>query len=592
MQKLTLNTHDLIADNIEQLKSLFPEAFVEGKVDFDMLRTLLGDAVEKDKERFGLSWPGKQDAIKMALVQNSGTLRPKKEESKDWDTTGNLFIEGDNLEVLRVLLETYRGKVKMIYIDPPYNTGNDFVYKDDFADNVASYKEKAGENMKSNAATAGRYHSNWLSMMYPRLKLAKEFLKDDGAIFVSIDDNECKNLRSMMDEIFGEENWAATFAWRKTDNQPNIGNVARVKEYIVCYSHSIKCLRLNKMRLTDRAKREYRYEDTNGIFRRTILLDKTRGRHYYDLKTPTGKILGGPWMIRLEEFLELEKDNQIYWTRGGEEQPYGKLHLSNSEGQITNDFLGIEYGTNQQGSLECEELFGSRVFDFPKPVSLIKHFATVATSDNDIILDFFAGSGTTAQATLELNIEDSANRKFILIQLPEITPEAGEARKAGFKTIADITKERIRRAGEKIKKENTEKPLDVGFKVFTLDTSNLAQWDEKTRDLQNSLLNYTQGIKTDRAPEDVLYEVLLKYGIDLTTPIATESINGKQVYNVGEGYLLVCLEKDVDLATIEAIAAKKPSRVVFLDKGFADDVVKLNAEQTLKKAGVEDLRVL
>lgn len=618
MKKLDLKTHDLIADNLEGLKELFPEAFAEGKIDFDALRLLLGDNVEKEKERFGLSWPGKQDAIKMALVQNTGTLRPKKEESKDWDTTGNLFIEGDNLEVLRVLLETYRGKVKMIYIDPPYNTGNDFVYKDDFADNVTSYKEKADENMKSNAATAGRYHSNWLSMMYPRLKLAKELLKDEGVIFVSIDDNEVHHLKDAMNEIFGEENFIAQIIWeKKYTTSNNIEGISATHEYVLVYAERIDMLgqAIKRFKFSEEARARYSNPDNDprGDWRDSSYHGPKSPLERPNLSYPIINPFTGEEILPKEKSWAFEKsvydqhvkEKKLWWGKNNSyREPRVKVFLSEVEGGIVPRTLWDyeSFGTTSVGRSDLREVFGlgetGAIFDNPKPVLLIEKMVELATDGGDLVLDFFAGSGTTAHAVMQLNASDEGARKFILVQIAEPTPEGGDARKAGYTTIAGITKERIRRAGEKVKTDFAEKLasreslFDIGFKVFALDTSNLSQWDEKTNDLQGNLLQHIQGVKVDRTQDDLLYEILLKYGIDLTTPIVTETINGKRIYNVGEGYLLVCLEEGVDLKTIEIIAAKKPTRVVFLDKSFKDDIVKLNAEQTLKKAGVEDLRVL
>ena len=331
---------------------------------------------ESSNERYSLTWNGKSRARQIAQEVSTGTLRPAKEESKNWDNTENIYIEGDNLEVLKLLQKSYHGKVKMIYIDPPYNTGKDFVYKDNFRDNIENYKEitgqinKEGIKLTTNTETNGRYHSDWLNMMYPRLKLARNLLTDDGVIFISIDDNEQENLKKICDEIFGEENFVAQIAWRKSDNQANIGNIARVKEYILSYSKNDKLFYLNKMELTEKAKKEYRYKDDRGFFRRSILLDKTRGRYKYDLKTPTGKILSGPWMKSKEDIEKMSNEGMIYWTTGGEEQPYGKIYLDESDGQIPNDFIGIEYGSNQEASLELEKLMQSRYFDFPKSVTL------------------------------------------------------------------------------------------------------------------------------------------------------------------------------------------------------------------------------
>ena len=378
MEKLDGTSMNLVQENAKKLKEIFPEIFAEDKIDFDLLEQICcGGGVQKledSKERYSLTWNGKARARQIAQEVSTGTLRPAKEESKNWDNTENIYIEGDNLEVLKLLQKSYHGKIKMIYIDPPYNTGKDFVYKDNFRANIENYKKVTGQvseegtKLTTNTDTDGRYHSNWLNMMYPRLKLARNLLTDDGVIFISIDDNEQANLKKLCDEIFGEENFVAQIAWRKSDNQANIGNIARVKEYILSYSKNDKLFYLNKMELTEKAKKEYRYKDDRGFFRRSILLHKTRGRYKYDLKTPTGKILSGPWMKSKEDIEKMSNEGMIYWTTGGEEQPYGKIYLDESDGQIPNDFIGIEYGSNQEASLELEKLMQSRYFDFPKSV--------------------------------------------------------------------------------------------------------------------------------------------------------------------------------------------------------------------------------
>ncbi|QNE69417.1 site-specific DNA-methyltransferase [Fusobacterium hwasookii] len=495
----------------------------------------------------------------------------------------------------------------MIYIDPPYNTGKDFVYKDNFRANIENYKKVTGQvseegtKLTTNTDTDGRYHSNWLNMMYPRLKLARNLLTDDGVIFISIDDNEQANLKKICDEIFGEENFVAQIAWRKSDNQANIGNIARVKEYILSYSKNDKLFYLNKMKLTEKAKKEYRYKDDRGFFRRSILLHKTRGRYKYDLKTPTGKILSGPWMKSKEDIEKMSNEGMIYWTTGGEEQPYGKIYLDESDGQIPNDFIGIEYGSNQEASLELEKLMQSRYFDFPKSVTLLKHLAKIGSNLDNYILDFFSGSATTAHSVIQLNAEDGGNRKYIMVQLPELCDEDSEAYKAGYKNICEIGKERIRRAGEKIKSdeslplENRER-LDIGFKVFKLDSSNIKEWDTKTEDLQQTLLDSMENIKSDRNSLDVLYEILLKYGLDLNIPIE----ENKDFYSIGGGSLLVSLNKEINDEVINSIYEEYKklleidkefkTTVILRDNSFKNDVDKTNAIKKLEQVGINEIR--
>ena len=607
MEKLSGTSMNLVQENIKKLKEIFPEIFIEGKIDFDVLKEIFGGKIESSKERYSLNWNGKSKARQIAQEVSTGTLRPAKEESKNWDNTENIYIEGDNLEVLKLLQKSYHGKIKMIYIDPPYNTGKDFVYKDNFTDNIENYKEitgqinKEGIKLTTNTETNGRYHSDWLNMMYPRLKLARNLLTDDGVIFISIDDNEQANLKKICDEIFGEENFVAQIAWRKSDNQANIGNIARVKEYILSYSKNDKLFYLNKMELTEKAKKEYRYKDDRGFFRRSILLDKTRGRYKYDLKTPTGKILSGPWMKSKEDIEKMSNEGMIYWTTGGEEQPYGKIYLDESDGQIPNDFIGIEYGSNQEASLELEKLMQSRYFDFPKSVTLLKHLAKIGSNLDNYILDFFSGSATTAHSVIQLNAEDGGNRKYIMVQLPELCDEDSEAYKAGYKNICEIGKERIRRAGEKIKSdeslplENREK-LDIGFKVFKLDSSNIKEWDTNTEDLQQTLLDSMENIKSDRSSLDVLYEILLKYGLDLNIPIE----ENKNFYSIGGGSLLVSLDKEINDEVINSICEvyKKlleidkdfKTTVILRDNSFKDDVDKTNAIKKLEQVGINEIR--
>ena len=611
MEKLDGTSMNLVQENIKKLKEIFPEIFIEGRIDFDLLMQICcGGGVQDldtSKERYSLTWNGKSKARQIAQEVSTGTLRPSKEESKNWDNTENIYIEGDNLEVLKLLQKSYHGKIKMIYIDPPYNTGKDFVYKDNFKDNIENYKKVTGQvseegtKLTTNTETNGRYHSDWLNMMYPRLKLARNLLTDDGVIFISIDDNEQANLKKICDEIFGEENFVAQIAWRKSDNQANIGNIARVKEYILSYSKNDKLFYLNKMELTEKAKKEYRYKDDRGFFRRSILLHKTRGRYKYDLKTPTGKILSGPWMKSKEDIEKMSNEGMIYWTTGGEEQPYGKIYLDESDGQIPNDFIGIEYGSNQEASLELEKLMQSRYFDFPKSVTLLKHLAKIGSNLDNYILDFFSGSSTTAHSVIQLNAEDGGNRKYIMVQLPEACKEDSEAYKAGYKNICEIGKERIRRAGEKIKSdeslplENREK-LDIGFKVFKLDSSNIKEWDTNTEDLQQTLLDSMESIKSDRNSLDVLYEILLKYGLDLNIPIE----ENKDFYSIGGGSLLVSLNKEINDEVINSICKEYrnlleidkdfKTTVILRDNSFKNDVDKTNAIKKLEQVGISEIR--
>ncbi len=599
MEKMSGESLDIVADNIVKLKQIFPEVFNEDKVDFEKLEQVLGEYKDTVDERYSFTWPGKSQAIRITQTPSTGTLRPCKEESVNWDDTENLYIEGDNLEVLKLLQKSYYGKVKMIYIDPPYNTGNDFVYKDDFKDNVSNYLKVTGQiddegNMiGTNSDVSGRYHSNWLNMMYPRLKLARNLLKINGCIFISIDDNEVSNLKTILDELYGEENFIAQFTWRRTDNQANIGSIARVKEYILCYCKNKSEFKFNKLPLSEKAQREYSYEDEKGKFRRKNIIDKSRGKKYYKIITPSGEILEGPWMIDEEEFKNLDKEGRIYWASG--RMPYGKKYLHEAEGQIVSDLLMNEFGTNQRAATEINELFGYRIFDFSKPTTLIQTFCSLIMDKEDICLDFFSGAATTAHALMKNNLLDGGKRKFIMVQIPEKTSSSSIPFKNGFRNICEIGKERIRRSGNIINNEDIS--VDTGFKVFNLDSSNIKSWDpSQSASIENQLYNMVNNIKEDRSEEDILYEILLKYGVDLNAPIEEKVIEGKKVYSIGFGAIIACLADNITLEITEGIGALKEElepgicRVVFKDKGFTSDSVKTNAIQILKRYDIHEVK--
>ena len=558
-------------------------------VNFELLKQMLSDEVIDGDEAYEFTWVGKKAAIVEANKPIRKTLRPCPEESVNWDNTENLYIEGDNLEVLKLLQESYLGKVKMIYIDPPYNTGNDFIYNDDFKMTGEEYRDETGEvdesgnRMFKNTDSNGRFHSDWCSMIYSRLMLARNLLSDDGVIFISIDDNEQENLKKCCNEVFGEENFVFQIAWRRTDNQPNIGNIARVKEYIYCYSKNTTKFQFGKLPLTDKAKNEYRYSDEKGVFRRAILLDKTRGRHSYEIRTKSGKILNGPWMKTEEEFKRLDAEGLVYWTNGGDEQPYGKIYLDEKKGQIPNDFWGIEFGTNQRASAEVEKLFNKRYFDFPKPVSLISNLIRLGADKESVILDFFSGSATTAHAVMQLNTEDGGNRKFIMVQLPEKTDEKSEAYKAGYKNICEIGKERIRRAAKKLHEDTPGAKFDDGFRVLKLDDSNM-------NDVYYSPADYSQGflsqlesnIKSDRTDLDLLFGCLLEWGLSLSLSYGSEQIDGCTVHNYNEGDLIACFDENIPDSVIREIAKKQPLRAVFRDSSFANSPSKINVGEIFK----------
>jgi adenine-specific DNA-methyltransferase len=634
MQVLDGKTKDLVAENVQELKKIFPEIFTEGKIDIEKLLLVLGENIEKSQERYEFTWNGKTQAIKLAQKQSTGTLRPAKEESKNWETTKNLYIEGDNLEVLRLLQKAYHKKVKMIYIDPPYNTGNDFVYRDDFRDNIKNYKEITGQTMRSNAETSGRYHTDWLNMMYPRLKLAKNFLSDDGVIFVSIDEHEIANLRPLLSEIFGEENWIADLVWQgssKNDEQ----FFAICHEYILVYAKNRDSLGMNgkweepkegildiyeaseqiktkypndyeKQTLelkawysslpTNHPAKEhshYSWVDHRGIYFAGDLSGPRFGQYRYDVIHPkTGRVCKEPtrgWVYPEKVMKEKIAEELVHFGVDETTVPCRKTYLKDHETMRPRTVI---YKDGRAASGVVSNLFGApKIFPNPKDHEILSKLIEMATGEDDIIMDFFAGSCSTAHAILQLN-SDGGNRRMILVQLPEPTSEDSEAYKAGYSNICEIGKERIRRAGEKIVSDTGKTDLDIGFKVFKLDSSNLKAWDSETDDIIGDILDLTNPIKEDRSQEDVLYEIMLKYGIDLTMPIEEIEIKGKRVASVGLGYMLVCLENNLTLDVIEEIAKMKPSRAVFSDSGFLDDNVKTNAVQILKKYGVEDFRAI
>ncbi|NCS98862.1 site-specific DNA-methyltransferase [Candidatus Parcubacteria bacterium] len=631
MKKLDGKSKDILDDNVSKIREMFPEVFEEGKIDFEYLRKILGDAVDSNNEKYSFTWNGKSDAIKTALKPTTATLRPDKESSKNWDTTENLFIEGDNLEVLKVLQDSYRNKVKMIYIDPPYNTGHDFVYNDKFNDTVEDYKERTEQAMMSNADSSGRYHTNWLNMMYPRLRLARNLLKDDGAIFISIDDNEVANLRKICDEIFGENNFVNAIAVKMSETSGvkmshSDNRLPKIKEYVLIYSKNYKKINFNSVKLhkSDEPKKIEKYlkyyskiiENLNDDPSKWSIIDikKYIEKNSIEIKDDS----------ELNEFKFKNANRIVYRTNN---KAFEGLKFDNPINKVISS-TGIEYiwweGKQmlflsdylEEGLCDLwthistininKESHGIPTYiNGQKPRELIELCASLVLDQDDLALDFFAGSGTTADAILKFNTDNDRKNKFIMVQIPEkIETTSGMNSKTKNTTkqlmsfldeinrphfLTEIGKERIKRSNNKFKQPFEE---CRGFKVFKLDSTNLTQWDSQTEDLGKTLEESINSAKSDRTQEDVLYEVLLKYGINLTTPILEEEINDKKIFSIAGGFLLVCLEKDVDLDTISKIAEKKPERVVFYDHGFKDDMTKLNAEQTLKKAGVEDIRII
>lgn len=611
MDKLKMQTANKADENFKKLAAMFPNAVTEtinenGEVvraiDKDVLMQEIScTVVDGKEERYQFTWPDKKKSVLLANAPINKTLRPCREESVDFDTTENLYIEGDNLEVLKLLQETYLGKVKMIYIDPPYNTGNDFVYEDDFAQSMDEYLANSGQydedgnRMVQNTESNGRFHTDWLNMIYPRLKLAKDLLADDGVIFISIDDNELDNVIKVCKDVFGEQNYEACITWRRRTNQPNDKSkmIAKVAENIVVFSKNSCILSEKKtfhgVPLSPERKSEYKNPDNDSKGAWSTNPWKAavgRGGTKYSITTPKGTVFNETWYGNAETFSELCKEGRVYWTDNGNGLPRIKIYLSDAEkdGQAAINFFTHErFGSNQEGSAEVEKLFAHKgLFDNPKPVRLIKSLVLLASSEDSIVLDFFSGSATTAHAVMQLNAEDGGHRKFIMVQLPEVTDKKSEAYKAGYKNICEIGKERIRRAGAKIKEEGglTAQNLDVGFRVLKCDTSNMKDVYYNPADYKFSMLSaFEDNIKEDRTPEDLLFQVMLDLGVLLSSKIEETTIAGKKVFNVEDNYLIACFDKNVTEETIKAIAMQKPYYFVMRDSSMATDSVATNFDQ-------------
>jgi len=642
MEKMNGLSLDMDAVNIAAIKELFPTAVTEGRIDFEMLRSLLGGSVDDSKEKYMFSWNGKIQSIKTAQAPSSTTLRPNKSKSINWDNTGNLYIEGDNLEVLKQLQKTYFGKIRMIYIDPPYNTGSDFVYKDNFIDSIESYKEQTNQESSSNPNTSGRFHSDWLNMMYPRLILARNLLSEDGAIFISIDDHELNNLTRICNEVFGENNFAGLMTILSNPRgSQNTDGLSFVHEYILMYCKDLDMANIKGVDKDESSLAEYSLQDDNGKYR--LLGLRKRGgawkkedrpmMHYpiyvnphngeCSLKKdaeftieviparPTGELSRWTWgKEKFENERHLLVGKPV--NRVGEDEAWDifrKDYLLNSDGGEKTTRLKtmwLEKEINYQNAKnEIKELFGdSEMFDFPKPTYIVNRLMSIICDDDSYVLDFFSGSGTTAHAVMNYNLKHGANNKFILVQLPELFKEKNVAYKAGYRNICELGEERLRRAGQKIKdtwqkvKEeegllanNNEFSTDVGFKVFELDSTNINPWDN-TRELDEQTIFETSSIfKLDRTDSDVLYEIMLKYGV-FDQPISEVEVNGKTMYRVGQRHMIVCLEDKVDDSDITEICKLEPRVVVFKEDGFKDDNAKINAEYNLKKAGIEDVKCI
>lgn len=605
---------DVVAENLDALKALFPEAFSEGKIDFEVLKQLLGAAVDERDEKYGLNWHGKRRARQIALTPSNGTLLPCPEESVDWDTTQNLMIEGDNLEVLKLLQKSYAGQVKLIYIDPPYNTGNDFLYPDDYKQGVKTYLELTGQiatdgaRSTSNTESSGRFHTSWLNMMYPRLKLAKSLLCNEGTIAISIDDGEVANLRAMCDDIFGEENHVATIVWQKR----YVSNVTAkwlsdMHDYIVIYAKNLDKVSISSWDRTDEQLSAYKNPDNDdrGVWRaQDLSASKPYAAGLFTITGPKGGKFDPPpnryWRCNEEQFRKWNDDHRIWWGNNGDARPMLKAFLEESERGITpHTWWDYDFaGHNKEATLELKSLFdGDAPFDTPKPVRLMRRLIELFCSSGDFVLDFFCGSGAFGHASMEVAAETGKNLRFALVQFPEATD------RTDYATIFDIAAERMRRAGKLLRKNKEALAADLGFRVFKLAQSNIQAWEPEPFDLAGTLLANAEHLVRGRTEEDVLYELLLKLGLDLCVPIEEKQIAGKTVYAIGGGALIACLADGLTKDAVEhvangivawrtALAPAVDTRVVFNDSGFADDVAKTNMAAILNQNGILDVRSL
>lgn len=611
MSDLKMHTANLVAKNIEKLTALFPNCITETRneqgeiikgVDFDLLRQELSEVlVEGEQERYTLNWVGKKESILAANAPIAKTLRPCREESVNFDTTENLFIEGDNLDALKLLQENYLGKVKMIYIDPPYNTGNDFIYNDDFAENTEEFLirsnqiDEDGNRLIANTESNGRFHSDWLSMMYSRLRLARNLLRDDGVIFISIDDNEQVNLRKVCDEIFGLNNFIANVIWERAYAPVNLKkHFSENHDYAICYARNKDSVICNGLKRNDEANSRYLNPDNDprGVWKSdNFSVGPAIESNIYEVITPSGrKVLppsGYSWRLNKERFKEFLDDNRIWFGETGNNVPSIKRFLSEVKNTITPMTIWKyqDVGHSQSASQDLKRLFdGKALFDYPKPVNFIKRMLELYSNSNDLILDFFSGSGTTAHSVMQLNAEDNGNRKFICVQLPEKTNEKSEAFKAGYSTIAEITKERIRRAGSQILQNlDEDKPLDVGFRVLKIDSSNMKDIYYQPEKLDKTMLDHmVSHIKEDRTAEDLLFQVMLDWGIELSLPIERKTINGSEVYFVAGNTLVACFDK-FTMNVVDEIAKVKPLRVVSTELAIMHDQDKTNIKERFKQ---------
>ena len=614
MKKIIPQTTDITQQNIDQIAQLFPQVITEKEdangntvkaIDFELLKQHLStELVEGSDERYRLDWPGKRASILKANTPINSTLKPDRESSVNFDTTENVYIEGDNFEVLKILQESYLGKIKMIYIDPPYNTGKDFVYKDNFKVSKDDYEtelgteDEEGGKLFKNTDTNGRFHSDWLSMMYERLLIARDLLTDDGVVFMSIDDNEVHNLRKISDEVLGEENYVQEIIWEKKFAPQNDAKYFSLNhEQILCYAKNKEHFKRNLLPMTEVQISRYKNPDNDprGAWQSDNLTVATYSEAYdFPIKKPNGDIVNPPhgrcWRTSKEKFLELLNDNRIWFASDGNGVPRIKRFLSEvQQGMVPISLFSYsEVGHTQEASKEVKKLFDDKkFFDYPKPIRLLYRLLHIGMNKNDIILDFFSGSATTAHATMQLNSEDGGNRKFIMVQLPEETAEKSEAYKSGYKTIPEIGKERIRRAGKKIVEENTEKlkerttPLDVGFRVYKTSDSIMKDVSRHPNDVvQTDLFKDEDNIKEDATSEDILTTVILDFGEKLDHPIETKTIAQSEVFIVDENALIACFDTKISMEVIDAIANLKPLRAVFRDACFSDDKDLINTVES------------
>ena len=621
---------DVVSENIEKIKEIFPEVFSEGGVNFDTLRQLLGDkfVLDEGEEKYGLNWNGKKKSRQVSLTPSTGTLLPCPNESVDWDTTQNLFIEGDNLEVLKLLQKSYSNQIKMIYIDPPYNTGKEFIYSDKFHDNLNEYLKITGQinsdgaRTSSNTEAGGRKHTNWLNMMYPRLKLAKNLLRSDGVIFISIDDNEQSNLKKICDEIFGQENFIDTVIWQKVyAPKSSARHFSQDHEFILVYAKNGVEWMPGLLPRTEAQDAKYKNfdDDSRGPWRPNNLAARNYySKGTYSITCPGGRIVEGPprglyWKHSKEKFMEMDKDNRIWWGHDGNNVPAPKIFLSEvMQGRVPQTLWKFEdVGHTQEAKRDLLDKvnFSSSdsVFETPKPTRLIKRMLQIGCPKEDpgIVLDFFSGSCSTADAILQLNAEEGVNRRFIMVQLPEITGHED------YKTIADIGKRRIQSSAEIIKAKMEEvldlvggrTETDLGFKVFKLSNSNINSWNPDKADIEKTLLHHQEHLIEGRTEQDVLYELLLKRGVDLAVPIEERMVLGKTIYSIGYGVIFACLDESISKEQVEDIAQaiitwhtelapSSDTHVFFRDSAFRDDVSKTNMAAILAQSGITHVRSL